>query len=234
VYLSRLLLNARDYQVRCDLANCQELHRTLLSAFPTAGGSRAEAGLLFRLEEGERSAPLVIAQSRGRPDWERLRVRSPAYLLGVPPLGWDCKDVASAYASVQTGMQLRFRLRANPTRKVDTKSGPDGARRNGRRTVLTGADQKLDWLRRKAEAGGFRLCSVHSSDAGVPAVDVRPQDDVLGWRSAGEQRNRLVFGAVLFEGVLEVTDAERFREALRDGIGSGKAYGFGLLSIAPA
>ena len=46
--------------------------------------------------------------------------------------------------------------------------------------------------------------------------------------------HRLTFASVLFEGVLEVTDAERFRQALEQGIGSAKAYGFGLLSIAPA
>jgi len=32
---------------------------------------------------------------------------------------------------------------------------------------------------------------------------------------------------------LQVTDAEKFRESLKTGIGTGKAYGFGLLSIAP-
>jgi CRISPR system Cascade subunit CasE len=42
----------------------------------------------------------------------------------------------------------------------------------------------------------------------------------------------LRFGAVLFEGRLEVTDRELFLTALREGIGSGKAFGFGLLSVA--
>jgi CRISPR system Cascade subunit CasE len=43
----------------------------------------------------------------------------------------------------------------------------------------------------------------------------------------------MTFGSVLFEGVLQVTDPDGFRETLATGIGSGKAYGFGLLSIAP-
>ena len=45
---------------------------------------------------------------------------------------------------------------------------------------------------------------------------------------------RMTFGDVVFEGRLVVTDVERFRQALADGIGSGKAFGFGLLSVAPA
>lgn len=36
---------------------------------------------------------------------------------------------------------------------------------------------------------------------------------------------------VLFEGRLEVTDVERFRDAIRSGIGPAKAYGCGLLSL---
>jgi len=44
----------------------------------------------------------------------------------------------------------------------------------------------------------------------------------------------LTVGDVLFDGRLVVTDADRFRETLTAGIGSGKAYGFGLLSIARA
>ena len=35
------------------------------------------------------------------------------------------------------------------------------------------------------------------------------------------------------EGVLRVTDLEKFRNALLHGIGSAKAFGFGLLVIAP-
>ena len=44
----------------------------------------------------------------------------------------------------------------------------------------------------------------------------------------------MTFGAVIFEGVLQVTDAEKFRESLKTGIGTGKAYGFGLMSVAKA
>lgn len=40
--------------------------------------------------------------------------------------------------------------------------------------------------------------------------------------------------SVLYEGVLKVTGPDLFRQTLIHGIGSGKAYGFGLLSVAPA
>ena len=37
--------------------------------------------------------------------------------------------------------------------------------------------------------------------------------------------------AVTYEGILQVTDPEAFREMLCQGIGRGKAYGLGLMTI---
>ena len=36
-----------------------------------------------------------------------------------------------------------------------------------------------------------------------------------------------------YEGILEVTNADNFRDTLVRGIGPAKAFGFGLLSVAP-
>ncbi len=232
MFLSRLVLNARDYRVRHDLADCQELHRTLLSAFPAQGGSRAAVGLLFRIEGGE-AAPVVLAQSLVRPDWERLRQRSAGYLRGGPGEGWQVKEVGPAYAALREGAVLRFRLRANPTKRLGNSVKAEQPTKVGKRVALLKEEQRLGWLERKADAAGFRLRRVQSSDGAVPAVDVRPEDNQLGWREAEGGKRRLQFGSVLFEGELSVSDAERFRQALASGIGSGKAYGFGLLSIAP-
>ena len=49
-----------------------------------------------------------------------------------------------------------------------------------------------------------------------------------------KQNGRIVtIRAVVFEGILKVTDAELFRSALASGIGPAKAYGCGLLTLAP-
>lgn len=233
MYLSRLVLNARDYRVRRDLADCQELHRALLSAFPADGGSRAEVGLLFRVE-GDGAAPMVLAQSLVRPDWERLRRRSPGYLRGGPGEGWQVKEIGAAYAALREGAVLRFRLRANPTKRLGNSVKAAQPTKVGKRVALLKEQERLAWLERKAEAAGFKLRRVQSSDGSVAAVDVRPEDNQRGWRAAAGDRKPLLFGSVLFEGELSVSDAERFRRALASGIGSGKAYGFGLLSVAPA
>lgn len=136
-------------------------------------------------------------------------------------------------------MRFRFRLRANVTKKVDTKSGPDGARRNGKRVELRKEEERLAWLARKGDELGFRLGWVRASGAAEHVVNALVGPAVKEWgfrRRAGDGEGtaRLTLAGVLFEGELEVTDAERFRRCLAEGIGPGKAYGMGLMSVAPA
>jgi CRISPR system Cascade subunit CasE len=40
-------------------------------------------------------------------------------------------------------------------------------------------------------------------------------------------------GSVRFRGLLEVMDSEKFAEAYHNGIGSAKAFGFGLMLLFP-
>src|SRR5438874_125139 len=114
MYLTRLLLNPRARAVQRDLADCQGLHRTLMRGFADEAGTdaRARFGLLFRIEpEHPDGAVAVLVQSQAMPDWARL---PEGYLLARPD---HPKDVGAHYAGVRTGMRLRFRLLANPTKR---------------------------------------------------------------------------------------------------------------------
>lgn len=226
-YLSRLVLNGRSRQVQRDLSDCHGLHRTILSAFPqeqsSGGSARDRFGILYRLETPQ-GRPQVIVQSEAEPDWRRL---PPGYLQSHAS-----KQVDSYYSSIQPGASLRFRLRANPTRRISARNAEESERWRGRRVELRREADQLAWLRRKQETGGFQLCDVRlgGDDKSVPNVLAAGQPNVRGHRD-GEA---LTFGSVTFEGLLRVTDTERFQAVLRTGIGSGKAFGFGLLSVAPA
>ncbi|NIN01663.1 MAG: type I-E CRISPR-associated protein Cas6/Cse3/CasE, partial [candidate division Zixibacteria bacterium] len=118
-------------------------------------------------------------------------------------------------------------------------TGPDGKKRNGKRVELRREEDQIEWLRRKGNQGGFELLAAKISP-GVP--DVRAVSEpglgkVTGQRASGREGGKIrpvTLASVLFEGHLRVTDSEKFLNiSLAQGIGSGKAYGFGLLSIAP-
>jgi len=238
LYLSRLILDPRDRAVQRDLADCRDLHRTVLRAFPDlretpdtgddnapgdgAHGARRRFSLLYRLDESPSGRPIVLVQSGAYPDWGTLRGRSARYLLKEA----DIKDVAASYSALTAGQMLTFKLHANPTKKVDPRQDKDPERRNGRRVVLVKEEEQLAWIVRKGEQSGFDL--MRRGD-GSPTVQVSPVQRVVGH---GPPDTR-TFGAVTFGGVLRVTDANLLRAALGVGIGSGKAYGFGLLSLAP-
>src|ERR1019366_6177883 len=83
MFLSRLVLNSHDPQVRCDLARPYEMHRTLWRAFPDGDPGR----VLFRVDTDRTGAPpVILVQSDFRPDWQRLAERPSRYLLAPPDL----------------------------------------------------------------------------------------------------------------------------------------------------
>ena len=232
MYLSRLILNPTHRSVWRDLGDCQALHRAVMSAFPLTpgtGDARSALGVLYRVEEHRTGAVDLLVQSKVAPDWtvfERGYLQDTGEDLKNPA----CKSVAHYYHSLVTGAVLAFRLRANPTRKIDTKTGADRRRRNGKRVELRGEEAQLEWLRRKSEQAGFQVLSVRA-DPYVPNVRAIHGTKATGKRP-GTAATRLTLASVLFEGMLRVTNTEKFRRALEQGVGTGKAYGFGLLSVA--
>lgn len=248
IYLTKMILNAQSRRVWNDLGNLQNLHRTISSAFPPIENEdgvphherrtpRNEFNLLHRLDfDGRGGTAVLLVQSTARPDWSFLHED---YAKKI-----ECKAVHEQYAAIENGKLLLFRLQANPTKRIGKSDTVAAARfkeyekgKNRRRVELIGDDnesveeKQIKWLVRKGESAGFRLANVQIK------TDVKNVASVAqGKISFGKSRNSppLTFGSVVFEGVLQVTDAETFRDCMIRGIGSGKAYGFGLLSIAPS
>jgi CRISPR system Cascade subunit CasE len=111
----------------------------------------------------------------------------------------------------------------------------------GPRRACRDDKQRLDWLRRKAIACGFAIETVGLSllewrntkplqSKGGALIETH---EVARRRAFGPGSSQRL-GAVRFDGVLVVTDLDRFRTALTAGIGAAKGFGFGLLSLAPA
>lgn len=240
--LHRLMLNPRAREVRRDIADPREMHRTLMSMFPPEEGRdaefRARHGVLHRVEPETRGgAVLLLVQTGDTPDWDMFMQGHPEYLLHEP----ESKALDDFHAAIQSGDHLLFRLRANVTRRMvrqdtecTTEAQPKTVERDGR-TLTSGVRrgvydeaERLRWLERKGQQHGFSLLPV-AAGSGVPDVRVLPEQTLREARSGGA-----AFASALFEGRILVDDAEKLRAALVAGIGSAKAFGFGLLTVKRA
>jgi CRISPR system Cascade subunit CasE len=141
--------------------------------------------------------------------------------------------VSDEYARIVAGMRLIFRLRANPTKRISDRTLGRANALLGKRVALLDEEEQFTWLARKGQDHGFRPVAPAARPE-LPNVRASAQGQDRGRRPARGTASTmpLRFGAVLFSGQLEVTDRDAFLSALEHGIGSGKAFGFGLLSIA--
>ena len=236
MYLSRLMLNPRSRRVQRELANPYGLHVSVYGGYPQP--LPPDERVLYRLDLHPSSgAPMLLVQSQGEPDWSPLE-REPGYLL-CPA---QCKAVE---LMLREGQVYGFRLRANPTVKKATRApepvqtpgylaaardrrarGEAEPGRNGVRLGLSREEEQRAWLERQGERHGFALVRLDVYPEGVQRM-VWP----AGRGADGRGMSHL---AVRYEGLLRVTDAVGTAAALREGIGSAKAFGFGLLSLGPA
>ena len=139
-----------------------------------------------------------------------------------PPGNWAWLDEMTGYLKqpvetrvvaidtlLQPDARYRFRLLANPT-----------VTRGGKRYGLTSEEAQLAWLSRQGGRRGF-----HVEMALVTA------SDMLVSRKG---QVRIQLQRALFEGILQVRDVAALADAVQAGIGPGKAFGCGLLSLARA
>jgi len=228
MYLTRLRLDPHHRDVQRCLADSQALHHFVLRLFDgsdaTAGGRRAALGVLHRLQTRDEGATLeLLIQSAAEPRAHMV----PPETLAATDGSVMTTSLEPLLERLKLGAAFRFRLRANPTRKIDTKSGPDRSRRNGKRVPVRGDDGRTAWVRRQLERAGMRLAE---DDDGNPWLRQRPDGLARGHRRGSAV---LVHDSHMFEGVLSVVEPLTARAAVVAGIGPAKAYGFGLLSLAP-
>lgn len=262
MHLSSLLIDVGDNPDRPRpgrlwLRNLYHVHQRLCMAFPSASRKsedahflqpfqpkdfgdqqvhverQADSGFLFRIDfpvqpyqRWEEPRPggraVILVQSAVRPDWD-YAFHNARHLLAAPP------QVQSFAPCFTQGQSLRFRLAANPTRRLSRHSleangQPVKEASIGKRVPVPN-DRLFDWLARQAETSGF---SVEQDCAriqpGYIYINKKKKKDDKGHR----------LRSIRYDGVLQVTDPDLFlNKAVIHGIGSGKAFGFGLLSIAP-
>jgi CRISPR system Cascade subunit CasE len=107
----------------------------------------------------------------------------------------------------------RFEVTLNPARK---ESG------SGKRIPIKTTEEVAAWALAKAKGSwGFSI------DPSSLQVQMLPAKQFF------KQGHQVTHGAAKLKGVLRVEDCERFITSFRQGIGRGRAFGFGLLQLAP-
>jgi len=205
-YLTQVLIDcATARQLKLWKWDSYDWHQAVWRAFPRRDGQQRD--FLSRLDERPDGFRLLIVApvEPTRPDW-------------CPSGCWQTKPIPESYFGKN---RYAFQLCANPTKKV-AKLNPGGSTtKNGKRVPLRLREELVAWMERKGEQGGFRV-EVEKLRT-IPRGPERFQKKDQGGTHS----------SVEFAGMLTVTDPAKFHETFTRGIGSAKAFGFGLLIIAP-
>jgi CRISPR system Cascade subunit CasE len=218
LHLSLLTLNVRHRRTREAIADLTAAHRLVCSGFEELS-SNESGRLLWRWEPGPDGGVRLLVQSAPTPNWSRVADG----LWSTDPM---VKDISALRESISRGRRYRFALAANPTRKIDTKTGPDGKRRHGRRVPLRRLEDQLAWLNRHGIRSGF---TIPVNQLGEPEVTATAPALQTGSRTNG----RLTVESVRFDGTLVVDEPETLFDSIQNGIGPARAFGCGLLTLAP-
>ncbi|WP_030894736.1 MULTISPECIES: type I-E CRISPR-associated protein Cas6/Cse3/CasE [Streptomyces] len=248
-YLSKIRINPQRAGAIRLLRNPHRTHGAVQAAFPDPAGER----LLWRLETDNPHRPhLLVLSERTRPDWTHL----------VEQAGWPGADgdhfLVADYTplldGLAAGQEYAFRLTANPvqnTKRPDKLTSEQetrlkaagGDRVRGFRLGHRTASAQFGWLLRRCERAGFTIPQVRAAAAPAPGLALEEEtepapDAVLTRRDVHRFRKKkhgapITLSTASFQGRLRVTDVETLRTSLLAGIGPAKAYGCGLLTLAP-
>lgn len=208
MYLSRIELNQRRSNTLQALASPQIMHAAVKNGFPTL--NQADERILWRLDKLKHALYLLVLSPR-RPDFTSFVEQ-----FGWPESGqtWETKSYDVLLGRIKTGQHWQFRLCANPTKSIAEKKGKRG------KVCGLSLQEQYDWLIARMDKNGFSLVKDEF------AVVQRTQQKYR------RGNHTVTLSTACYEGVLTVSDATLFQEALVTGIGRAKAYGCGLLTVA--
>ncbi|MCM2387149.1 type I-E CRISPR-associated protein Cas6/Cse3/CasE [Streptomyces albipurpureus] len=218
LWLTRIVPSPSSREARRDLGGSDQgirLHQRMLQMFPDGveGPARAAFGVLFRAEESPHG-PQILLQSHLEPDSSRL----PGSYGSV-----ETRCLDALLLNLHKGMVVNYRCVANPVRKPGTTSREAYGLPP---VVALSGNAAVEWWERQSNASGLEALHINAH----PLAAVRGHQGSKG--PAAKQR--IQHARTQFDGTARVLDVELLREKLATGIGRGKAYGCGLLSIAPA
>ena len=208
--LSRIELDPQRRETMKALASPNLLHGAVEQSF---SGPRERR--LWRVDTLAGNMYLLLL-SRESPDLTALfRQFGPE---GEEPV-WETKDYTPLLDRISEGSRWHFRLIANPT---ICKTGKDGTDARGKVYGHITPEYQKKWLLDRADSHGFSL------DEGAFQVF---RSQWLRFHKGSDSGRPVTLLSATFEGSLTVTDPELFRYVLVNGLGRGKAYGLGMMTV---
>lgn len=205
LYLSSLAFR-NEYLARHIFKNTHHQHQLVMSLFEDRGTSqtRSDFKVLWRRESRSGNSGFLI-QSTVEPDlsWVKNEAMRSNLTLRTRPLD----DVLEDFLSREL---ISYKIMTNPIR-----------RQGNRRIPIRGRENILSWWQEKAVKIGLTLADNQT------IVDVNNTEQVK--KPSGHE---LVLNSSTIVGRALVDDPGLLRIAVENGIGHGKPYGFGLLSLA--
>lgn len=210
MYISRVKLDCTKRKTMIALSAVQKIHGAVEACFT---GEKQRK--LWRLDNLNGDLYVLIV-SKTSPNL--LEFNNQFGFLGDNKC-IETKSYDRFLGKIENGSKWRFRLTANPTWSSFKKKGE-----RGEVVAHSTIDYQKKWLIDHAENNGF---SVNEDEFDV--VSKR----WLSFRHKGDKCAKVSILSVTFEGNLLITDNTRFVEVMKNGIGRGKAYGNGLITVIP-
>lgn len=202
MYLWRIKMSLASRSARDILTDTQKMHQRITDLFDS---SRKDGHLLYRYKISGTALFLYISSSI---PILKERIRNDMELTGS-------KDMSDWLDSMTEGKRMRFEIVTLPSKKVKNPSG------HSRREYLKDHETRLNWLLTKGQQNGFSILAVQENPAeGIYCKHKSSSGGTLrlpSWR---------------YSGVLQVEDAELFKDVVQKGLGPEKAYGLGMLLVA--
>ncbi|MYU51059.1 type I-E CRISPR-associated protein Cas6/Cse3/CasE [Streptomyces sp. SID7805] len=202
---------------------------------------------LWRLDPDNPHRPQLFVLTTDKPDWNHLVEQ--AGWPGAEGEHYAVRDYAPLLQQLAPGRSFAFRLTANPVQNTNRPDKPTarqkarteaGDRRSFRLGHRTAAAQ-LGWFLTCTARWGFDIPTAPHLEGTHGTDDEPPRDIRITTRQrhsfdkgpATAKEAHVVMNSVTFEGRLRITDPAILTGRLLAGIGPSKAYGCGLLTLAP-
>ncbi len=206
MYLSRVELNVNRRSTMAALAAPQKLHGAVETAF---SGERKRR--LWRLDRLGGKLYILIVSEDLPTNLEHI----------VSQFGTgqeaETKDYAPLFERLKAGERWHFRLTANPVHSCAD------AKRPGERGTVTAhcsTEHQKRWLMGRAGKHGFHLTE-----------DDFTVTETKWLRFKKKEKYPVTLLSVTYEGALSIVDPTAFQQLLCQGIGKGKAYGLGMMTV---